>query len=191
MTLTAPVRLVEGLELPVSGQYEIDPGHSTVGFEVRHLMLTRTRGLFRSFSGTLDIAEDVSHSSVDVTIDAASIDTANPERDDHLRAGDFLGAEKHPQLTFHSTLVLPNHDRLLVHGDLMIRGITRPVTLKTKFEGGMVDPWGNDRIAFKAGAVINREHWGMTWNIPMDGSGLVVGKEVRLILEVEAVRTNG
>ena len=190
MVLTAPVRNIDGVELPAAGRYEIDPGHSTVGFEVRHLMLTKTRGNFQQFSGAIEIGEAYADSSVSVEIEAASIDTANPDRDAHLRTSDFLGAPDHPQMTFVSRAARMSGDQPLIDGDLTIRGISRPVTLKCEFQGGIVDPWGNDRIAFTASTLINREDWDMTWNIPMDGSKLVVGKEVRIVIEVEAVKAN-
>ncbi len=190
MVLTAPVRIIDGIDLPAAGRFEIDAGHSTVGFEVRHLMLTKTRGTFHRFSGTIDIGESLAESSVSVSIEAASIDTANPERDGHLRSNDFLGAPTYPYLTFKSHTIRMNGKQLLVDGELTIRGISRSATLTSEFEGGIVDPWGNDRIAFQARTQVNREDYGMTWNIPMDGSKLVVGKDVQIILEVEAIRTN-
>lgn len=188
MVLTTPVRIVDGIELPAVGRYEIDTGHSRVGFEVRHLMLTKIRGGFQRFSGTIDIGESFGDSSVSVSIEAASIDTANSDRDEHLRSSDFLGAPTHPYLTFESRAIRIVGSQFLVDGDLTIRGISRPVTLTSEFQGGVVDPWDNDLIAFQARTQIDREEFGMTWNIPMDGSKLFVGKDVQIILEVEAMR---
>lgn len=188
MVSTMQLRQAGGLELPVAGRYEIDPGHSTVGFEVRHLMLTRTRGVFHDFAGTVEIADNVRDSSVEVVIEAASIDTANTDRDEHLRSNDFLGLPEYAQITFRSRSVDTDSGRLQVLGDLTIRGVTRPVVLDAEFQGGLIDPWGGARIAFTAGTTINREDWGIAWNMPLDGGGLVVGREVRVFIEVEAVR---
>lgn len=189
MTATLPTRTTAGQELPAAGVYDIDPGHSRVAFEARHLMLTRTRGHFARFAGAITVAERIEDSTVAVDIEAASVDTANPDRDAHLRANDFLGSDQHPALRFRGVVVEPAAGgRWLVRGDLTIRGVTRPVALDTEFGGGLTDPWGNARVAFFASTTINREDWGITWNLPLEGSGLVVGKEVRIDLEIEATR---
>ncbi len=189
MSATLPTRASTGQDRPAAGVYDIDPGHSRVAFEVCHLMLTRTRGHFARFAGTIAVAERIEDSTVEVAIEAESIDTANADRDAHLRDNDFLGSAAHPQLLFRSTAVEPAAGgRWRVRGDLTIRGVTRPVTLDTEFGGGLTDPWGNGRVAFFASAKINREDWGITWNLPLEGNGLLVGKEVRIDLEIEATR---
>jgi polyisoprenoid-binding protein YceI len=189
MVVTAVTRRVDGRELPTTGTWEIDASHSLVGFEVRHLMLSKTRGRFSRFSGRLHVAERIEESSVEIAIEADSIDTAHAERDAHLRSNDFVGSAEHPTMTFRSRSVTPaSGGKLLVAGDLTIRGVSRPVTLEAEYLGGVSDPWGNERVAFAASALINREDWGMTWNVPLDGSGLVLGKDVRIVIEVEALR---
>jgi len=190
MVLTAPVRVVNDLELPAPGRYEIDPGHSTVGFEARHLMVTKVRGNFQQFSGAIEVGETYEDSRVAVEIDAASIDSGNRERDNHLRTSDFLGVPDYPQLTFESRAVRTERGKPVVDGDLTIRGVTRPVTLACEFEGGVVDPWGEERIAFTGSTQINREDWGMTWNVPMDGSKLLVSKDIKIVIDVQAVRAS-
>ncbi len=189
MAATLPTRTIAGRDRPAAGVYAIDPGHSRVAFEVRHLMLTRTRGHFARFAGTITVAERIEDSAVAVAIAAESVDTAYPDRDAHLRSHDFLGSAAHPEILFRSTGIAPAaNGRWTVRGDLTIRDVTRPVALDTAFGGGLTDPWGNDRVAFSATTTIDREDWGITWNLPLEGNGLVVGKEVRIDLEIEATR---
>jgi polyisoprenoid-binding protein YceI len=137
-------RVVDGRELPPVGRWRIDPAHSEIQFVARHMMIAKVRGRFRQFEGWLDVAERVEDSSVEVVIHAASIDTGDEQRDDHLRSPDFLGVERFPQITFRSTSVAPGRDpdRYVVVGDLSIRGVTRPVTLDVELEGVATDPWG-------------------------------------------------
>lgn len=189
MTATVPTQTSISRDLPAAGAYAIDPGHSRVAFEVRHLMLTRTRGHFARFAGTITVAERIEDSAVAVAIAAETVDTAHPDHDAHLRSHDFLGSAAHPEILFRSTGIAPAaNGRWTVRGDLTIRGVTRPVALDTEFGGGLTDPWGSQRVAFFATTTIAREDWGVTWNLPLEGSGLVVGKEVRIDLEIEATR---
>ncbi|MBK9178839.1 MAG: YceI family protein [Acidimicrobiales bacterium] len=189
---SAATRTVDGVELPVAGTWAIDPSHSTVGFVVRHLMVGRTRGRFGAFDGVVTVAEDPTASSVEVTIDAASIDTRDETRDGHLRSPDFFDVERHPSLTFESTGVVPvGAGRWSVTGTLTIRGEARPVTLDVEYEGTEVDPWGNQRAAFTARTEVDREAWGLTWNQALETGGVLVGKKARIELEVEAVLQQG
>jgi polyisoprenoid-binding protein YceI len=188
MVLSTPVRVVNGQELPAPGRYEIDPGHSLVGFEARHLMVTKVRGNFQQFTGAIEIGDRYEDSSVAVEIDAASIDSGNVERDNHLRTSDFLGVSDYPQLSFRSRVVRTERGQPVIDGDLTIRGVSRPVTLQCEFEGGVVDPWGEERIAFTGSTQINRDDWSMTWNVPMDGSRLLVSKDIKVVIEVQAIR---
>lgn len=188
MSQTQAVRTPE-VALPQPGTWEIDPAHTSVGFVARHLMVTKVRGAFRSFSGTIEIAERPEDSRADVAIDASSITTYQEMRDNHLRSNDFLDIEHHPRIEFHSTgLEITAENRFALHGELSIRGVTRPVSLDATFEGLTQDPWGNARAAFSATVEINREDFGITWNQVLEGGGVLVGRKVKIELEVEAVR---
>jgi polyisoprenoid-binding protein YceI len=169
--------------------WSIDTGHSAIHFGVRHMMFTKTRGRFTRWTGELRLEPaDLTSSSVEVTIDAASIDTGDQQRDAHLRSPDFLEAEKFPTLVFRSTKVDDLGDgKLRVSGDLTIRGVTRPVVLDTEYAGRVKDPWGNHRAGFTAKTSIDRSDFGLRWNMPLEGGGLVVGNKVEIELEVEAV----
>ncbi len=188
MAQASSLRTLHGITVPEAGLYQIDPSHSVVEFQVRHLGLAKVRGRFNDFSGTIEIADDPLQSRVDVTIDAASIDTRDENRDNHLRTNDFLDVENHPTLEFHSTEVTLDSDRATVRGDLTVRGVTRPVTLDLEFEGAAVDPWGIKRIGCSATTVVNREDFGLTWNQALETGGWLVGKTVRIDLSVEAVK---
>ena len=188
MARRTTLRSLQGITVPEAGTYEIDPAHSVVEFQVRHLGLAKVRGQFDSFSGTIEIGEDPLESRVDVSIDAASIDTRDENRDSHLRSADFLDVENYPTLEFHSTEVDTGREQPLVRGDLTVRGVTRQVTLELEFEGAATDPWGNYRLGCSAATDINREDFGLTWNQALETGGWLVGKSVRIELSVEAVR---
>lgn len=174
---------------PATGVYEIDPSHSMVEFVSRHLMVTKVRGRFTDFSGRITIGETPEESSVEVTINAASIDSDDEKRDAHLRGEDFLDVEKYPTLRFRSTDVeVIDDERLRVTGDLTILDTTRPVTLDATFDGEFADPWGNQRVGFSATAEIDREAWGLTWNVALETGGVLVARKARLELTVSAVR---
>ena len=175
--------------LPATGTWTIDASHSEVGFSVRHLGISKTRGRFGAFTGALEIdAEDPSKSSVAVEIDAASIDTKDAGRDEHLRGEDFFAAEQFPTVTFRSTGVRGEGTDWVVEGELTIRGVTKPVVLETELVGLERDPWGNDRVGFAATTEVNREDFGLTWNQVLESGGLLVGKTAKVELEVELVR---
>jgi polyisoprenoid-binding protein YceI len=190
---TGPLtRQYQGTHVPHPGTYDIDKAHTTVEFVARHLMITKVRGRFGEFSGTIHVAEVPEESSVEVTIDASSIETAQDQRDEHLRSEDFLHVEQHPALTFKSTKVeLVGEDHWKVTGDLSLRGTTRPVVLDVEFEGANVSPWGTRAIGFSAWTEINREDFGLTWNQALETGGAVVGKKVRIELNVEATLREG
>lgn len=189
-TVSNPVlRTVDGAEVPASGHYGIDASHSHVGFSVRHVMVSRTKGRFADVRGEVVIGEDPLESSVEVEIDAASIDTRDEKRDEHLRSADFLDAGQHPVLTYRSSRVVPaGRGRWVVEGELTVRGVTRSVPLEVTFEGGAQDPWGGQRIGFTAAAELDREDFGLTWNQALETGGVLVGKTVRIEIEAEAVR---
>jgi polyisoprenoid-binding protein YceI len=188
-TQAVQTRTVAGREIPPPGRWRIDPAHSEIQFVARHMMIARTRGRFREFSGTITIAEVPEQSSVEVTIVAASIDTGDAQRDAHLRSPDFLDVERYPEIRFRSTEVRPaGDDRWEVTGGLTIRDVTRPVTLDVEFCGVATDPWANLRAAFLASTEINREDFDVSWNQALESGGFLVGKGVRIELDVEAVR---
>jgi polyisoprenoid-binding protein YceI len=174
---------------PEPGTYEIDRSHSMVEFVSRHLMVTKVRGRFAEFSGAITVGESPEESSVEVTIDAASVDSGEEKRDAHLRSADFLDVEHHPTIEFRSTGVeVVDDERLRVTGDLTIRGETHPVTLDATYDGAFSDPWGGRRIGFSATAEIDREDWGLTWNVALETGGVLVAKKARLELTVSAVK---
>lgn len=174
--------------LPATGTYSIDAGHSHVGFAVKHFGLSRVKGEFQKFDGTINIADPVTDSSVEVTIQADSFSSRDDQRDAHVRSADFLDTENFPTLSFRSTGVRPAGDDWVVTGDLTIHGQTHSVELQTELEGAIDDPYGMERIAFSATTEIDRTDFGLTWNQALETGGLVVGKSVKVTLEVEAVR---
>ena len=185
----AATRIVDGREAPPAGTWQIDPSHSEIQFSVRHMMISKVRGRFREFAGTIEIGERPEDSRVDVVIEAASIDTRDRTRDEHLRSADFLDVERFPEVRFTSTSAGPGEkDRWDVTGDLTVRDVTRPVVLHVEFSGGTVDPWGNLRAGFLADAEIDREEFDITWNHALEAGGFLVGRGVRVEIDVEAIR---
>lgn len=170
--------------------FALDPAHSSVEFAVRHLMISKVRGRFTTFEGHLELApESDVPASVSAIVQAASIDTREEQRDAHLRSADFFDVETYPTLSFKSDRVTGTPDDFEVHGALTIRGITREVALKGQFEGRVVDPWGGLRVGYSAHAKINRKDFGLTWNAALETGGVVVGDEIAIELNVEAVRS--
>ena len=170
-----------------AGTWTIDPSHSEVGFSVRHLMVSKVKGTFESFSGAVEISDDLLASSVTASVDLSSINTRDAQRDEHLRSGDFFEVATYPELTFASTSVAPAGDGYRVTGDLTIKGTTRSVDLDLEFHGIHPDPWGGTRAGFSASTSISRKEFGVDFQIPMDGGGVVVGDKVEISLEVQAV----
>jgi polyisoprenoid-binding protein YceI len=168
--------------------YAIDKAHSEVTFQVRHL-LTKVRGSFSEFEGTIEYdAQDPERSSVSVTIQAASVDTNEKDRDTHLRSADFFDVEKVATLTFTSTRVAgKGGERFDIAGDLAIHGVTKPVTLAVTYLGKAKDPWGNERVAFEAETTINRKDFGLLWNAALETGGFLVGDDVKISLSVQAI----
>jgi polyisoprenoid-binding protein YceI len=187
--MASSLREPEGVTLPEPGTYALDPAHTTVEFVGRHLMITKVRGRFTDFSGQIVIGATPAESSVEVTIKTASIESSDEKRDGHLRSPDFLDADKYPTMTFKSTAVDVGRDGTgKVTGDLTVKDVTRPVTLDVEFEGAQPDPWGGQRLGFSATAEIDREDWGLTWNVALETGGVLVGKKIRLELNVQAVK---
>ncbi|MDJ0962385.1 MAG: YceI family protein [Acidimicrobiia bacterium] len=181
---------IETIAHPEIGTWAIDPAHTVVGFSARHLMAAKVRGSFEVFSGTVQISDTPEASSVDVSIDAASINTGVGDRDNHLRSPDFLDVENYPTLSFRSTAVRREGAEVFVDGDLSIRGVTKPVTLDLQFHGVATDPWGNEKALFSATTEIEREAWGLTWNAPLEAGGWLVGKTVSIELEIQAAKAS-
>ncbi len=177
-----------GIEIPGQGTWELDPAHTGVGFVARYMGLSKVRGRFTDFSGRIHVGPTPEESSVEVTIDPASVDTSMPMRDTHLRTGDFFDVEQFPAITFKSTDVeLMGDTSLKVTGDLTIRDVTRPVVLDVEYEGLGLHPTGSTRAAFTASTEIDRYDFGVSWNAALETGGFLVGRKVRIELEVLAV----
>ncbi|HEY3503441.1 MAG TPA: YceI family protein [Actinocatenispora sp.] len=181
------VRRLDGVAVPTAGTWRIDPGHAEVAFIGRHFMITKVRGRFTGVDGAVVIAEDPNRSAVQVTIDMASVESGDTTRDDHLRSADLFDVEKYPTATFTSTEVRWRGSEGAVTGDLTIHGVTRSVTLAAAFSGHVRDPWGKDRAVFSATTTVNREDFGLTWNMVLDSGSLLVSREIALEIEVETV----
>lgn len=173
--------------LPSPGTYAIDLSHTHAGFAVKHFGLAKVRGEFTEVEGSIVIAEDPTASSVTATIATASFNSRDDGRDAHVKGPDFLDVDQFPSITFSSTSVKADGDDWIVEGDLTIKGVTRSVQLATEFEGGLTDPYGMNRIAFSASTEIDRTDFGLDFNAVVETGGLVVGKNVKISLEVEAV----
>jgi polyisoprenoid-binding protein YceI len=180
-------------EAPVAGArtaWKLDPSHTLVEFSAKHLMITTVKGRITDVEGTIYTDErDPSKSSVEVTLNAASIDTRTDQRDQHLRSEDFLNVEKYPQIKFRSTRIEGGKEHFKLTGDLTIRGVTKSVTLDVDFEGVVKDPWGGERVGFSASGKIDRREFGLTWNQVLEAGGLTVGNDIKIAIEVEAVKT--
>lgn len=169
--------------------WTIDPVHSDAEFQARHMMISKVRGSFSDFTGTIQLnPEHPEGGSVEAQINVASISTSQQQRDEHLRSADFFDVENHPQITFQSTKVVPKgENRFDVVGDLTIRGVTKEVTLDTTFLGRMPnDAFGKDRIALEATTTVNREEFGLTWNQALESGGVMVGKDITITLNIAA-----
>jgi polyisoprenoid-binding protein YceI len=172
------------------GTWHVDAAHSSVGFVARHLMITKVRGHFTDFSGTLEIAPDPVQSSLVASVDLASVDTGDAGRDDHLRSADFFGSEHSNAMTFVSTGIKEKGDRYALLGDLTIGEHQHPVEFDLEFEGVSVDPWGATKAGFTASAEISRKQWGIEWNVALDTGGVLVGDKVRVELDIQAAKAD-
>ena len=182
------LRMREDQVIPAAGVYEIDGAHTSVEFVARHLMITKVRGHFSDVRGQITIDEDPEKSHVEVEIGVASLSTGNDDRDAHLKNADFFDVEHYPTMTFASTGVRPLGDnRWELVGDLTVHGTTKPVTLQVEFDGGGASPMGDERIGFSAATEVDREDFGLTWNVALETGGLLVGKSARIELAVQAI----
>ncbi|NNC79690.1 MAG: YceI family protein [Acidimicrobiales bacterium] len=175
-----------------TGTYGLDPSHSRVGFVARHAMITKVRGAFNELegSGSFD-AEDPTRSNLSVSIQVESVDTRNDDRDGHLRSGDFFDAEAYPTINFTSTAIAPAGDSVYrVTGDLVIKGVNRPITFDLEVTGPAIDPWGNTRLGLEGSVEVSRKEWGLTWNTPLDSGGVLVSDKVTLEFEISAVKAD-
>jgi len=168
------------------GTWNVDPSHSGLNFTVKHLMVSKVRGRFASFSGTLNIAADPLQSSVTAQADVASVTTGDTGRDEHLRSGDFFEAEKFPTISFASTKIEADGDDFVLYADLTIKGVTKNVKFELEFDGVGKDPWGNTKAGFSAEAEINRKDFGLEWNAALETGGVLVGEKVKIQLDIQA-----
>ncbi len=174
-----------------AGTWAIDRSHSRVGFTVRHMMVSKVRGTFNDFTAEIVTAENPLESTVNATVQMASIDTRDADRDQHLRTNDFFDVERHPTMTFRSTKLERAGSEYKLHGDLTIRGVTRPVVLDLEVGGVAKDPWGNTRAGFTVSGTINRKDFGVNWSAPLETGGVIVGDKVTIELDVEATLQAG
>ncbi len=181
--MTSPAVQVPGY---VAGTWDLDPVHSTIGFVVRHLMVSKVRGKFTTFEAQVVTAPNPLDSSATATIDLSSVDTGNEQRDNDLRSTNFFDTDTHPKMTFVSTGIRADGDRFIVDGDLTIRGVTKPVSLTAEVNGFGPDPFGGTRAGFSATGEINRSDFGVSFNAPIPG-GVMISENVRLEIEAEAV----
>ncbi|WP_423923331.1 YceI family protein [Frigoribacterium sp. 2-23] len=171
-----------------AGTWTLDPTHSEVAFSVRHLAISKVKGTFEKFDASLVTAEDHTASKVTASIDVASVNTNQKDRDGHLQTGDFFLAEEHPQMTFVSNSIEEKgDDAFLVHGDLTLRGVTKQVTLKSEFGGLVVDGYGQTKLGFSATTKIDRTEFGVTWNAALEAGGFTLGNDITVTLEIQFV----
>ncbi|HEX2308429.1 MAG TPA: YceI family protein [Jatrophihabitantaceae bacterium] len=171
----------------VAGTWDIDPLHTEIGFSVRHLMVSKVRGRFLRFEGSFVTAPDPLDSSATATVDMTSIDTNNPTRDDDLRSSNFFEVDQYPQMTYQSTGVRMDGEDFVLDGDLTAHGVTRQVPLRVEVNGFGADPYGNQRSGYTATATINRSDFGLTFNVPLDGGGVMIGDRIDITIEVEGI----
>jgi polyisoprenoid-binding protein YceI len=188
-TRAVGVRDFEGVTIPAPGTFDLDPAHTRIGFSARHMMVSKVRGRFGEFTGSITVADDPFQSTAEAVIKTASIDTGSADRDTHLTSGDFLNVDEFPEISFRTTRVTGSQGHVFtVLGDLTIKGTTREVELTLDLEGVGNSPWGKQVMGFTLSTEINREDYGMTWNVAVEGGGVLVGRTVKIEIEGEAVR---
>jgi polyisoprenoid-binding protein YceI len=189
MSTNSAVRELDRATQLQEGTWVIDSAHSSIEAVARHMMISKVRGRFHDFSGAIHVDADPTKSWAEAAIKATSIDTASPDRDNHLRSPDFLDVENHPEITFRSTSLTDQGDgRYVARGDLTIRGVTKPVTLKVTFHGVAVDPFGNTKGLFSVTGKLDREDWGITWNAALESGGVLVSRSLDFEIEAQVVR---
>jgi polyisoprenoid-binding protein YceI len=185
--VASPTRTIEGHVLPAPGCWEIDPGHTDLAFVGRHFMVTKVRGRFTDVTGSIIIADRLTDSSVEVSINMASVESGSAARDEHIKSAELFDVVQFPTATFRSTAVDWRGTAGIVYGELTIHGVTRQVQLGVSFEGYVRDPLGGDRGIFSARTKVNREDFGITWNVALETGGLLVSKDVQIEIELETV----
>ena len=184
----SPLRIVDGRAVPVAGTWEFDSGHTEVAFEGRHLMVSTIRGSFRRFSGRIHVADKPEESRAELTIEAASVESGFKDRDDHLRSADWFDVARYPTIHFQSNGIRHvSGKRWRASGNLTIREVGRRVEIDIEFGGATIDPWGHQKIGGIVRATVNRQDFGLNWNMPLKAGGILVGNEIRLIVSGEAV----
>ncbi|MFJ5765439.1 YceI family protein [Lysinibacillus sp. NPDC093210] len=169
-------------------KWNIDLGHSAINFQVKHMMVSKVKGVFDSYSADIEAADlaDLTTANISITIDASSINTRSEDRDNHLKAGDFFDTEKYPNITFKSTSITKKSgEEYALTGDLTIKDVTKSVTFNTEFNGKGTNPWGQEVYGFEAETTINREDFGLTWNAALETGGVLVGKDIKISVELE------
>jgi polyisoprenoid-binding protein YceI len=188
-TATESTRTFNSLTIPAPGTFDLDTAHTRIGFSARHMMVSKVRGRFADFTGSITIAGEPLASSAEAVMKTASIDTGSADRDQHLTSPDFLDVEKYPEISFATTRVTARHgNEFTVLGNLTIKDVTRPVELKLELEGVGNSPWGKQVLGFSMSTEIDREDFGITWNVALETGGVLVGKTVKIEIEGEAVR---
>ena len=174
---------------PLTGTWAVDPTHSSVEFSVKHLGIATVKGVFREFAGTLEIGEDVAASRASGTVQVASVDTNEAQRDEHLRSPDFFDVATYPELTFASTAIRPvDEDVFEIDGELTLHGVTKPMTLTAEVQGFEQDPWGNQRVGLEVTGQLKRSDYGMTFNQALGSGNVLVSDMVKLSLDISAVK---
>ncbi|MBB2944836.1 polyisoprenoid-binding protein YceI [Actinoplanes lutulentus] len=186
--MTVSTREFEGLQIPAAGTYDLDAAHKRVGFVVKHLMVSKVRGQFAEATATITVGENPLDSAVTASIKTASVETGQVDRDNHLRTGDFFESEKYPTMDFRSTGVKSHAGaEFVLDGELTIKGVSRPVELVVEFEGATTSPYGQHVFGFSAHTEIDRDDWGLSWNVALESGGFMVSKKVKIEIEGEAI----
>jgi polyisoprenoid-binding protein YceI len=191
LTLTGTVALIAIIASAglAADKYTIDKSHSSIQFSVRHMVISKVKGEFVEYAGTIHYdADDITKSSVDVTFQVSSIDTKDEKRDEHLRSPDFFDAPNHPEITFKSKRVEKSGDGTVLVGDLTMHGVTKEISMPFEVTGVITDPWGNTRMGASAKLKLNRQDYGVSWSKKLDNGGLVVGDDVEIEIEIEAIK---
>lgn len=188
--MATPAREIDGVSVPPAGTYELDPDHTQVGFVARH-MLTKVRGRFTDFDGTIEVGDTPEASSVEVEVRTASVQTNADQRDAHLKSADFFEVDEYPTMTFGSTAIRHTGGTSFeLDGDLTVRDVTRPITLTGEFLGWGKDPYDNTVFSAEASTTVEREDWDLTWNVAVETGGFLVSKRVDLVIDVEAKKVS-
>ncbi|MFE2043316.1 YceI family protein [Streptomyces sp. NPDC059477] len=175
----------------VTGEYTLDPAHTTIGFTARHAMVTNVKGKFLDFTGTLHLdGDDPAKSTAAIDVKMESVDTGNPDRDGHLKSSDFFKIDEFPTMTFRSTRAeAVGDDDYRITGDLSVLGVTKPITIDLEFNGAAKDPFGNERVGFEGKTEIKRSEWGLTWNAALETGGFLVSDKIKLNFDISAIKS--